>query len=50
MLEIILSVTSFLNELELACVHTNVITISTSCYKYCYLTLIILFKPSDCLM
>ena len=40
-----LSVISFLNELELFCLHTSIVIASTQLkgFKYCYLSLIILF-------
>ena len=41
-----MSVISFLNKLELICLHTNIAIVSTQLngFNYCYLTLIILFN------
>ena len=41
-----LSVISFLNELELICLHTSIVTVSTQLngFNYCYLPLIILLN------
>ena len=46
MLEIILSVVSFLNALELICLHTSIAIISSKLngFNYCYLSHIILFN------
>ena len=44
--EISLLVISFLNELELICLHTSIAIVSTQLngLNYCYLTLLILFN------
>ena len=46
-----LEVTSFLNELDLICLHTCIIIVSTQLndFNYYYLTLIILFNINDLL-
>ena len=49
MSEILLSVISFLNKLELICVHTSITIVSTKLngFNYLYQTLIILFNDTD---
>ena len=50
MKEILLSVISFLNELQLICLRTSIaiVSIQLNGFNYCYLTRIILFNITHC--